>query len=78
MYPHPARLVPVSTRRAPPGAALFGSKSKELAVVDHGFDIPLNTAETFTLLGLRYAHLIRDRLKGDVQDRYSGALRQAQ
>lgn len=60
------------------GFALFGSKSRELATVERGFDIPLNTAETFALLGLRYAHLIRDRLKGDVQDRYSGALRQVQ
>lgn len=60
------------------GFALFGSRSKELAEVEKGVDVPLDTAENFALLALRYAHLIRQRLEGDQQDRYAGALRNVQ
>lgn len=60
------------------GFALFGSRSKELAQVEKGVDIALDIAENFALLALRYAHLIRQRLEGDQQDRYSGALRNVQ
>ncbi|MHC6221181.1 alpha/beta hydrolase family protein [Arthrobacter sp. MMS24-S77] len=60
------------------GFALFGSRSQEIAVIDEGLDIPLDSAETLTLLALRYAHLTKLRLEGDQQDRYAGALRQVQ
>lgn len=60
------------------GFGLFGSKHKEIARVDKGPDIALDTAERLTLLALRYAYLIKSRLEGDLQDRYAGALRQVQ
>lgn len=60
------------------GFALFGSLSKDLARIDKGVEIPLDTAETYALAGLRYAFLIMAGLKGDVRDRYSGALREVQ
>ncbi|MFE4726131.1 hypothetical protein [Microbacterium sp. NPDC056736] len=60
------------------GFALYGSLSKELAVAERGVDVPIDTAENFALLGLRYAHLIASRLKGDQRDRYVGALRHVQ
>lgn len=60
------------------GYALFGSRSKALAVVDRGVDIPLDTAEQRALLALRYAHITSELLKGDKQDRYRAALRQVQ
>ncbi|KQV08145.1 alpha/beta fold hydrolase [Leifsonia sp. Root112D2] len=60
------------------GFALFGSRSKELARIDNGVDISLDTAERLTLLALRYAYLIKLKLEGDQQDRFAGALRQVQ
>jgi len=60
------------------GFALFGSRSTELAHAEKGVDVPLDTAESFAILALRYAHLIRQRLDGDKQDRYAGALRNVQ
>ncbi|GAA1679594.1 alpha/beta hydrolase [Microbacterium lacus] len=60
------------------GFALFGSRSKELAPVETGVEVPLDTAESFALLALRYAHLIKMRLEGDKRDRYTGALRSVQ
>jgi hypothetical protein len=60
------------------GFALFGSRSKELAGINKGVDIPLDDPEIFALLALRYAHLMKMRLEGDQQDRFAGALRQVQ
>lgn len=60
------------------GFALFGSKSRELAPVEQSIDVPLNTAETYALLALRYAHLITGRLEGELQARYAGAVRSVQ
>ena len=60
------------------GFALFGSRSKELANIDKGLDIPLDATELVDLLALRYVYLIKMRLEGDQQDRFSGALRQVQ
>lgn len=60
------------------GFALFGSRSKELAGINKGVDIPLDTPEQIALLALRYAYLIRMQLDGDLHDRYSGALRKVQ
>lgn len=60
------------------GFALYGSRRKDLAVVERGVDVPVDTAESFALLALRYAHLITSRLKGDQRDRYVGALRHVQ
>lgn len=60
------------------GFALFGSRSTEVTVPDKGLDVPLDTAETLTFMALRYAHLARMRLDGDLKDRFSGALRQVQ
>ena len=60
------------------GTALFGSRSKEIAIIERGLDVPLDYAETFALLALRYSYLIMDGLKGDKQDRYRDAHRQVQ
>lgn len=60
------------------GYALFGSRSKELAIADHGVDIPLDAAERLAVLALRYAHLTSGLLKGDARSRYRAALRQVQ
>ncbi|MBJ2119419.1 hypothetical protein I6N91_00320 [Arthrobacter sp. MSA 4-2] len=60
------------------GFALFGSRSREVAEIDQDPDLPLDAAELFALLALRYAHLMKTRLSGDQLDRFSGALRQVQ
>jgi len=57
------------------GYGLFGSRSKEVARVERGVDVPLDAAEDYALLALRYAHLIKLRLTGDRKERYAGALR---
>lgn len=60
------------------GYGLFGSLSKALVPVQTGVDIPLEYAETVSVMALRYAHTIARELKGDQQDRYVGALRSVQ
>lgn len=60
------------------GFALFGSRSKELAVQDRGVDIRLDYVETLALMALRYGYLTKSRLEADQQDRYAEALRQVQ
>lgn len=60
------------------GFALFGSRSKELASINMGLDIPLEPAERIALLALRYAYLIKEQLDGDLRDRFAGALRYVQ
>lgn len=60
------------------GFGLFGSRSTELVSRVQSVDVPLDDVERLALLALRYAHLINVRLEGEVQDRYSGAVRQVQ
>ncbi|TDW28923.1 alpha/beta hydrolase [Cryobacterium psychrophilum] len=60
------------------GFALFGSRSKELAGIDKGLDIPVDQIENMALVALRYAHLTKMRMEGDQQDRFAGALRHVQ
>lgn len=60
------------------GFALFGSRSKELDRVERGLDIPLDGVELSGLLALRYAHLLKEGLEGDVRERFTGALRYVQ
>lgn len=60
------------------GFAAFGSLSTEMASVDRGLSVPLNREEWLSVLMLRYAHLIRGRLKGDLQTRFTGALSEVQ
>ena len=60
------------------GFALFGSRSKELAGIDNGLDIPVDAIERMALVALRYAHLLKMRLEGDQRDRFAGALRHVQ
>ena len=60
------------------GYALFGSLSKEVERASTAIDVPLDVAERYAVVALRYASLIRMRLDGDVGDRYSGALRYVQ
>jgi len=60
------------------GYAIFGSRSKEIATIDGDRDISLDEVEISTLLALRYGHLIKRTLKGDDEDRFSGALRHVQ
>ncbi|MEV8145520.1 hypothetical protein [Specibacter sp. NPDC078709] len=67
-----------STVAATIGYALFGSQSKEIALLERGVDIALNDAESKTLLGLRYCHLVKNELSGDTRRRYLAALRSVQ
>ena len=60
------------------GYALYGSKSKELVVRSSAIEVRLSETETLAIMALRYAHLIRMRLDGDLGQRYEGALRQVQ
>jgi pimeloyl-ACP methyl ester carboxylesterase len=60
------------------GYAVFGSRSQELAKVESGVDIPLDAGELFAVLALRYAHLMKHQLKGDLRQRFAGALRRVQ
>lgn len=60
------------------GFALFGSRSREIARIDKGVDVRLDSAERLALLALRYAYLMKTRLEGDQLDRFAGALRQVQ
>ena len=60
------------------GYAVFGSKSKEVTFVEKGVEISLNEVENKTLLGLRYCHLIKNELSGDLRRRYVAALRSVQ
>ncbi|MGG5171860.1 hypothetical protein ACQR35_06725 [Pseudarthrobacter sp. J1738] len=60
------------------GYALFGSKGKEVATTATGFDIPLDPAEIYAVVALRFAHLVAQSLTGDLGERYSGALRTVQ
>lgn len=57
------------------GYGLFGARSGELVPVAEGNEAEPDEVEVLALLGLRYAHLIRARLDGDVRDRFEGALR---
>lgn len=60
------------------GFAMHGSLSTELVSSSNAVDVPLDAEERVVLLALRYAHLIGMRLKGDVRDRFLGALRATQ
>lgn len=60
------------------GYALYGSLSREVAVVDQGVDISLDYAETIALIALRYAYLMKTKLEGDQRERFANALRQVQ
>lgn len=60
------------------GYGLFGSLSQDVERLGTDVDVPLDIAERYAVVALRYASLIRMRLDGDVGDRYSGALRQVQ
>lgn len=60
------------------GYGLFGAKTKD--VVIHGISDTekLNAFELQALIGLRYAHLLKDNLEGDTLERFTGALAQVQ
>lgn len=60
------------------GYALFGSQSRDIAVIESGLDVPLDDEEFKALASLKFAHLTRAELKGGVRDRYSGALAETQ
>ncbi|PPH34547.1 hypothetical protein C5C53_15330 [Rathayibacter sp. AY1E3] len=60
------------------GFGLFGSRSREIDMIDRGLDIPLDGVEMAGLLALRYAHLVGANLEGDVAERFAGALRYVQ
>ena len=60
------------------GYGVFGSQSTEIVLAAKGVDIPLDYAETFALLAMRYAYLTMANLEGDTQSRYADALRQSQ
>ena len=60
------------------GYALFGSTSRELAIINSSPDIPFDAEELVALLALRYAHLTKMKLTGEKLDRFGGALRHVQ
>lgn len=60
------------------GYALFGSQSKDVVQVETALDVPLDPAEKYALLALRYSDLISKTLEGELAARYRGALRQVQ
>ncbi|WP_144831131.1 lipase family protein [Microbacterium sp. BH-3-3-3] len=60
------------------GYALFGSLSKEIAPANKDVDAILDPAEQMALLALRYANLLKSRLKGEQRARFDGALRHVQ
>lgn len=60
------------------GFALFGSTTTEIVSVDRGVDIQLDASELTALVALRYAYLLKSRLKGEQAARFAGALRQVQ
>lgn len=60
------------------GYALFGSKSKEVALGNSGNDVPLDDVEKKALVGLRHSHLTKNHLTGDTRRRFLAALRSVQ
>lgn len=60
------------------GYAMHGSLSTEIARTTNAVDIPLDADEKVVLLALRFAHLVGAHLKGDLRDRFLGALRATQ
>lgn len=60
------------------GLAVFGSRSKEVAAVDRGVEIPMDAYETATVLALSFAHLLSRGLDGERRARFTDALRQVQ
>ncbi|PYY32771.1 hypothetical protein [Curtobacterium sp. MCBD17_030] len=60
------------------GYALFGSLAKAVTRVETALDGVIDPTEQVALVALRYAHLLKARLKGDQQDRFMGALRHVQ
>ena len=60
------------------GYGLFGSRSKEMALVESAAGVALDGTQIAALRALRYAHLIKDLLTGDEAARFSGALRYKQ
>lgn len=58
------------------GYALFGSRSKEIDKASTTVDIPLDPAERYAVLAIRFGDLVAKQLDGDLKDRYRGALRQ--
>lgn len=60
------------------GYGVFGSRSRELVSVNRGADVPVDAAETITLLALRYGHHLKLQLIGDQRSRFEGALRVVQ
>jgi len=60
------------------GFAIFGSQSKELVGINEGRSVDLDDPERLALLALRYGHLVKSELKGELRDRFTGALRHVQ
>ncbi len=60
------------------GYGLFGSLSREIVPSTHQVEVAPEFHQVVALLGLRYAHLIGNKLDDDTQKRYFGALRQVQ
>ncbi|MER6941706.1 hypothetical protein, partial [Nocardioides sp. NPDC000441] len=60
------------------GRGLFGSLTKELAIVEGTPDVSLNSLEVRLALWLAYAQFLRDHLKGATQERFGAALRVVQ
>lgn len=60
------------------GYALYGSKSTEIAVLESGLDVQMDQEELRSLASLRLCHLVLERLQGDAQARFAGALARVQ
>lgn len=60
------------------GYGLFGSKSKEIVLAKNETLVRPDGPEQVALEGLRFAHFVAERLKGERRERYFAALRQVQ
>lgn len=60
------------------GYGLYGSRNKDIVLARRDVVVPLDEVEEIALQGLRYAHLIKDNLAGDVSERFRAALRHVQ
>ena len=55
--------------------ALFGPRSQEVEQVNRELDLPLDEAESWAFLALRFAFLLESRLEGDKKARFQAARR---
>lgn len=60
------------------GFGLFGSRSKEIVLLERNVEIPLDDTELFVVQALRYCYLIGRHLKDDTAERFKFAMQETQ